>query len=133
MSNGDSNFVAKYVDALKGFLPAGLLATYLSVDGVFALLPIADAKLGASWAVFILCLVAIPLWMKFYEKSGSAMKIVFAMVSFVLLVFAAGGPLALTFTEPDTINTIKGLTAGAAMLFTGLIAPIVAAAVGPSS
>jgi hypothetical protein len=129
MSNGDSGVVDKYVEGLKGFLPAGLLATYLSVDGIFAMLPSADAKIGASWAAFALCLIAIPFWMYFYEKADRKIKIVFACISFVLLVFAAGGPLALMFADqPDTMNTIKGITAGVALLFTAIIAPIVTAA-----
>jgi hypothetical protein len=119
-----------YFDALKKHLPAGLLATYLAADGILGLIPVADAKLGTSWAAFALCLIACPFWMLFYEKNKSTMQIVFACVSFVLLVFSAGGPLALTLTDPAQLATVKGISAVIAVIFTGLVAPIVSSMVG---
>jgi hypothetical protein len=97
------------------------------------LIPSADAKLGASWAAFALCLIACPFWMIFYEKNKHAMQIIFACISFVLLVFSAGGPLELTTSDPNTIGTIKGIAAIVALIFTGLVAPIVSSMVGPQA
>jgi predicted membrane channel-forming protein YqfA (hemolysin III family) len=122
-----------YVDALKKHLPAGLLATYLAADGILAVVPQESAQAGMSWAVFALCLVACPFWMIFYEKNKNALQIVFACVSFVILVFATGGPLALTLDNPDTIATVQAGAAVFAMLFTGLLAPLLFRAIGPGS
>lgn len=119
-----------YVDALKKNLPAGLLATYLAADGILGSIPVEGARVGVGWAVFALCLIACPLWMLFYEKNKSTVQIIFACVSFVILVFAAGGPLAMMLDSPDAVTTVKMIAAVAAVLFTGLVAPLVSKAAG---
>lgn len=122
-----------YFDALKKHLPAGLLATYLAADGVLGGIPAEGARIGVSWAVFALCLSACPFWMIFYEKNKNTLQIVFACVSFVILVFSMGGPLARTLENPDDVATVTLISGVAALLFTGIAAPLISAATGPSS
>ncbi len=122
----------KYFDALKKHLPAGLLATYLAADGLLSGIPSENARLGMSWIIFLSCLVACPLWMRFYEVNRSALQIVFSCVSFVILTISMGGPLNETFQNPDHLATAKVIGAITAILFTGLIAPLVSKAAAPA-
>lgn len=129
MSNGSNIIQNKehYVPALRKHIPAGLLTVYLSATGIVEAIPLESAKIGVCWAVFGLCLIAVPLWMFFYDGNKSAVQIIFGAVSFMILVFTTGGPLAKHDFPADTITTVSVIAAVCAAIFTGVVAPLVAA------
>ena len=116
--SGDS-----YIDALRKHIPGGILGAYITCEGIIS--PIQDdgAKMGISWAVFAACLVYIPLWMIFADKNKDWLQILFAGLSFIILVLTMGGPFGRTFEDPNgIIPAVGGILA---VLFTGIIGPLV--------
>jgi len=102
------------------------LTVYLAAHGLSETIPSDAAQMGACWAVFGLCVIALPFWMWFHDSNRSRLQIGFAMISFVILVFTTGGPLVhLLEANGDAINSVKVIASITAGLFTGLAAPLI--------
>lgn len=90
----------EYTSRLLKFIPAEVVAVYLALDGV--------VKAAASqlphktlWVVFLVLLIATPLYLWRVAKVTKKAQLVVSTVSFAVWVFTLGGPFAgLSWYQP---------------------------------
>jgi hypothetical protein len=79
-----------YLGALVTLIPADVVAAYLAIQGV---IPKAQAKWGLT-VVAALLLIIMPFYLKKLHKVETTKQIVVTCISFVIWVYALGGPFA---------------------------------------
>lgn len=84
-----------YVDRLFKYIPAELVAGYIFVLGVMKRLTDTGEIRILQWLLFFIFCVLTPLYIWRVQKVRKIQQHVISLLSFVIWVFALGGPFAL--------------------------------------
>ena len=85
-----------YFDRLFKYIPAELVAGYIFVLGVVKQLTNAGEIMVFQWALFIIFCIMTPLYLWRVQKVQKIQQHIISLLSFVVWVFALGGPFALS-------------------------------------
>jgi hypothetical protein len=85
-----------YFNRLFKYIPAELVAGYIFVIGVVKQLTNAGEIKVLQWSLFIVFCILTPLYLWRVQKVLKLQQHIISMLSFVVWVFALGGPFALT-------------------------------------
>lgn len=85
----------KYVDRLFKYIPAELVAGYIFVTGVLKQLTNAGEIRTLQWSLFLVFCILTPLYLWRIQKVKKVLQHVISTLSFIVWVFALGGPFAL--------------------------------------
>ena len=85
-----------YFDRLFKYIPAELVAGYIFVLGVVKQLTNAGEIRVFQWSLFIIFCVLTPLYLWRVQKVQKVQQHIISLLSFVVWVFALGGPFALS-------------------------------------
>ncbi len=85
----------KYVDRLFKYIPAELVAGYIFVLGVVKRLTDAGEIRIIHWLLFFLFCVLTPLYLWRVQKVLKLQQHIISLLSFIIWVFALGGPFTL--------------------------------------
>jgi len=85
-----------YFDRLFKYIPAELVAGYVFVLGVVKQLTDAGEIKLFQWALFIIFCIMTPLYLWRVQKVQKIQQHIISLLSFVVWVFALGGPFALS-------------------------------------
>lgn len=110
----DNNFR----DRLLKNIPSEVLGVYLAACGV-----VTDNSNWILWVIFVLCLIATPLWMYFAQAVRSKLQITLATLSFVIWAITLGAP----FTDLWAEITLLG--SALIVVCSGLIFPLLSKAI----
>ena len=93
-SNGTPEAKAdRYMDRLLKYIPAEIVAVFILVNGLVEKLDHNAAEyLPILWGVFILFSVLTPLYLLRIQKVKKIVQLLISLVSFLVWVFALGGP-----------------------------------------
>ena len=97
-SNGDKKRQAtdeapdSYTDRLTKYIPAEVVALYLTIDALVRSSP--HFPVALYWAVFLFCLFGTYLYLWRIEKVRKKLQLHISGSAFVVWVFAIGGPFA---------------------------------------
>lgn len=81
-----------YTERLMKYIPAEVIALYLTLDALIRSSPQFPASL--YWAVFLFCFVATYLYLWRIEKVRKQVQLHISGSAFIVWVFAIGGPFA---------------------------------------
>jgi len=101
-SGSESRFPAEtasrdgYFDRLFKYIPAELVAGYIFVLGVVKQLTDAGEIKLFQWLLFVIFCILTPLYLWRVQKVQKIQQHIISLLSFVVWVFALGGPFALT-------------------------------------
>ncbi len=84
-----------YVDRLFKYIPAELVAGYIFVLGVMKRLTDTGEIRILQWLLFLIFCILTPLYLWRVQKVRKLQQHVISLLSFVIWVFALGGPFAL--------------------------------------
>ncbi len=85
----------KYIDRLFKYIPSELVAGYIFVLGVMQKLT-EKGEIGVfQWGIFAIFCVLTPLYLLRIQKVKKISQHVISVLSFIVWVFAIGGPFAL--------------------------------------
>lgn len=84
-----------YVDRLFKYIPAELVAGYIFVLGVMKRLTDTGEIRILQWLLFLLFCILTPLYLWRVQKVRKLQQHIISLLSFVIWVFALGGPFAL--------------------------------------
>jgi hypothetical protein len=84
-----------YFDRLFKYIPAELVAGYIFVLGVVKQLTDAGEIKVFQWSLFIVFCILTPLYLWRIQKVQKLQQHIISILSFVVWVFALGGPFAL--------------------------------------
>jgi hypothetical protein len=84
-----------YFDRLFKYIPAELVAGYIFVLGVVKQLTNAGEIIIFQWSLFIVFCILTPLYLRRVQKVLKLQQHIISLLSFVVWVFALGGPFAL--------------------------------------
>jgi hypothetical protein len=93
-----------YRDRLVKYIPTEIIALYLTLAGVIAIVPEEEKPAGTFWAVFLLLLLLTPLYLSRMEGVKKRQQLVISTACFFVWVFALGGP----FTETSWYHSWYG-------------------------
>jgi hypothetical protein len=93
-----------YFDRLFKYIPAELVAGYIFVLGVVKQLTDAGEIRIFQWSLFIVFCILTPLYLWRVQKVHKLQQHIISLLSFVVWVFALGGP----FTLYGWYNTVYG-------------------------
>jgi len=85
-----------YFDRLFKYIPAELVAGYIFVLGVVKQLTDADEIKLFQWSLFIVFCILTPLYLWRVQKVRKTQQHIISLLSFMVWVFALGGPFALS-------------------------------------
>jgi len=85
----------RYVDRLFKYIPAELVAGYIFVLGVVKRLTDSGEIMVLHWILFFIFCVLTPLYLWRVQKVLKLQQHIISLLSFVVWVFALGGPFAL--------------------------------------
>jgi hypothetical protein len=85
-----------YFDRLFKYIPAELVAGYIFVLGVAKQLTNAGEIRVFQWSLFIVFCILTPLYLWRVQKVQKFQQHIISLLSFVVWVFALGGPFALS-------------------------------------
>jgi len=85
----------EYLDRLFKYIPAELVAGYIFVLGVVKQLSDAYITIVIHWILFVIFCILTPLYLWRVQKILKIQQHVISLLSFVVWVFALGGPFAL--------------------------------------
>lgn len=84
-----------YKDKLLKLIPAEVVALYLTLDGVISSAAKGSTLETALWVAFGVGLAGTPLYLTRVAGVSNALQLAISTVSFVVWIFALGGPFAL--------------------------------------
>lgn len=84
-----------YTDRLFKYIPAELVAGYIFVLGMMEKLTEAGETRALQWSLFAVFLILTPLYLWRVQKVQKISQHIISAFSFVVWVFALGGPFAL--------------------------------------
>lgn len=93
-----------YFDRLFKYIPAELVAGYIFVLGVVKQLTNAGEIRVFQWALFVIFCTLTPLYLWRVQKVQKIQQHIISLLSFVVWVFALGGPFALS----EWYNSVYG-------------------------
>jgi hypothetical protein len=105
-AGGDEIPMDGYVDRLRKYIPTEAVTFWLTVSGMIQSAGEAIPRVGLLWLFFVICLVFTFGWTRQRttrpQKSTAWTQIGVSSGSFIVWVFATGGPLAasLPFYQP---------------------------------
>jgi ABC-type amino acid transport system permease subunit len=105
-AGGDEIPIDGYVDRLRKYIPTEAVTFWLTVSGMIQSAGEAIPRVGLLWLFFVICLVFTFGWTRQRttrpQKHTAWTQIAVSIGSFVVWVFATGGPLAtsLPFYQP---------------------------------
>ena len=85
-----------YFDRLFKYIPAELVAGYIFVLGVVQQLTDAGEIRIFQWLLFIIFCILTPLYLWRVQKVMKVQQHIISLLSFIVWVFALGGPFALS-------------------------------------
>jgi len=85
-----------YFDRLFKYIPAELVACYIFVLGVVKHLTNAGEIRVFQWSLFIIFCILTPLYLWRIQKVQKVQQLIISVLSFVVWVFALGGPFSLS-------------------------------------
>ncbi len=85
-----------YFDRLFKYIPAELVAGYIFVLGVVKQLTDAGEVRMFQWLLFIIFCILTPLYLWRVQKVLKVQQHIISLLSFIVWVFALGGPFALS-------------------------------------
>jgi len=85
-----------YLDRLFKYIPAELVAGYIFVLGVMKQLTDAGEVRMFQWLLFIIFCILTPLYLWRVQKVLKVHQHIISLLSFIVWVFALGGPFALS-------------------------------------
>lgn len=85
-----------YFDRLFKYIPAELVAGYIFVLGVVKQLTDAGEIRIFQWSLFIVFCILTPLYLWRVQKVKKLQQHIISLLSFIVWVFALGGPFALS-------------------------------------
>lgn len=85
-----------YFDRLFKYIPAELVAGYIFVLGVVKQLTNAGEIRVFQWSLFIIFCILTPLYLWRIQKVQKVQQLIISVLSFVVWVFALGGPFSLS-------------------------------------
>ena len=85
-----------YFDRLFKYIPAELVAGYIFVLGVVKQLTNAGEIMVFQWALFVIFCILTPLYLWRVQKVLKIQQHIISLLSFVVWVFALGGPFELS-------------------------------------
>ncbi len=83
-----------YVSRLMKYIPAEVVAVFLTVDA--AMRAVDNIHTSIPWMVFVICLIATPLYLWRVMKVTKCMQLAISFGAFFVWVLAIGGPFAAT-------------------------------------
>lgn len=116
-----------YIEKIIRYIPGPLVTAYMFLDGVLKEQTL-NYQIPLYWVVFFAILILTPLYVLYRptfivfwnEPPSKAFHAIAATVSFVVWVFALGGPFEVTF--PDIYRPFFGTVA---LVLTTLTIPVV--------
>jgi hypothetical protein len=84
-----------YFDRLFKYIPAELVAAYIFVLGVVKQLTDAGEIRIFQWLIFVIFCILTPLYLWRVQKVMKIQQHIISLLSFIVWVFALGGPFAL--------------------------------------
>lgn len=93
-----------YFDRLFKYIPAELVAGYIFVLGTVKQLTDPEEAKIVNWIIFAVFGVLTPLYLNRVQKVAKTGQLIISTISFVIWVFALGGPFALN----DWYNPVYG-------------------------
>ena len=85
-----------YFDRLFKYIPAELVAGYIFVLGVVKQLTNAGEIMVFQWSLFVIFCILTPLYLWRVQKVQKIQQHIISLLSFIVWVFALGGPFALS-------------------------------------
>ncbi len=85
-----------YFDRLFKYIPAELVAGYIFVLGIVKQLTDAGEIKVLQWSLFVIFCILTPLYLWRVQKVQKIQQHIISLLSFVVWVFALGGPFALS-------------------------------------
>lgn len=85
-----------YFDRLFKYIPAELVAGYIFVLGVVKQLTNAGEIMVFQWALFVIFCIMTPSYLWRVQKVQKLQQHIISLLSFIVWVFALGGPFALS-------------------------------------
>jgi hypothetical protein len=83
-----------YRSRLVKYIPAEVIAVYVTLAGILAADPDAPQRQALFWVVFIVLLLLTPVYLSRVEGVKKNEQLVISTASFFVWVFAIGGPFA---------------------------------------
>jgi len=84
-----------YFDRLFKYIPAELVAGYIFVLGIVKQLTDAGEIMTFQWLLFLVFCILTPLYLWRVQKVMKFQQLLISLLSFIVWVFALGGPFAL--------------------------------------
>ncbi|MBB3348347.1 hypothetical protein [Sphingomonas sp. BK069] len=80
-----------YVERLVKYIPPDVIAAYVTIEGMIAAAENSRDKAPLSWAVFVIILIACPLYLR---RSGviKPLQLILSTLAFAVWAFAYNGP-----------------------------------------
>lgn len=79
-----------YKDKLLKYIPAEVVTLYLGLSAIASAAPKVPEHLG--WVIFAVGVLGTPFYLRAYQKVTSPTQLVISTLSFLVWVFAIGGP-----------------------------------------
>ena len=121
-NNGQST-VDGYREKLLKYIPAEVIALYVSLDAIIrGAASAGKPDMTAYWLLFVFCVVVTPLYLWRASKVEKKLQLLLSTIAFAVWVFALGGP----FANLEWVTAHKVLAAMVLPLYTftvGLIDP----------
>ncbi|NSW93927.1 MAG: hypothetical protein HPY62_04360 [Bacteroidales bacterium] len=93
-----------YFDRLFKYIPAELVAGYIFIAGTVKQLTDQSAAMLVHWIIFPTFCILTPLYLWRVQKVKKVQQLIISTLSFIVWVFALGGPFALY----DWYNPVYG-------------------------
>jgi hypothetical protein len=124
MPRAVNNPADDYRKRLLKTIPSEVLGAYLAANGLILSMA---APAWMLWIIFAICLAATPFWLYLYQDVRSVLQIVLSSIAFIIWAMTVNGPF----------NTIGGYQnyygSVLLVLFSGLIAPLLAQLIKPAA